>query len=57
MRIYLIRHAHAVDAEEDRRRPLSRRGGKQIRTALERTGTRWAVLWQIAPALLEPPAD
>ena len=31
MPAYLIRHAHAVDAEEDPRRPLSRRGRKQVR--------------------------
>jgi phosphohistidine phosphatase len=32
MQVYLIRHAHAVDATEDPRRPLSRRGRKQVRT-------------------------
>ncbi len=31
MRVYLIRHAHAVDGEEDSVRPLSRRGVNQIR--------------------------
>ena len=30
--LYLIRHAHAVDAEEDPERPLSDRGRKQVRT-------------------------
>ncbi|MSU50512.1 MAG: phosphohistidine phosphatase SixA [Opitutus sp.] len=29
--LYLIRHAHAVDAEEDAARPLSGRGKKQVR--------------------------
>ena len=32
MEIYLIRHAHAVDADEDPGRPLSRRGRSQVRT-------------------------
>ncbi len=31
MDLYLIRHAHAVDAEEDPARPLSDRGRKQVR--------------------------
>jgi phosphohistidine phosphatase len=31
MRIYLIRHAHAVDETEDSKRPLSRRGIGQTR--------------------------
>ena len=31
MRVYLIRHAHAVDGEEDPARPLSRRGVGQTR--------------------------
>lgn len=31
MSLYLIRHAHAVDAEENSKRPLSHRGHKQIR--------------------------
>lgn len=31
MQCYLIRHAHAVTAEEDIRRPLSARGRKQAR--------------------------
>lgn len=31
MMLYLIRHAHAVDAAENPRRPLSPRGQKQIR--------------------------
>jgi phosphohistidine phosphatase len=30
MRLHLIRHAHAVDAEEDPRRPLSARGRTQV---------------------------
>jgi len=30
-RVYLIRHAHAVDGEEDSARPLSRRGVDQTR--------------------------
>lgn len=30
MQIYLIRHAHAVEAEEDPKRPLSKRGRKQV---------------------------
>lgn len=31
MQIYLIRHAHAVDGENDAARPLSRKGREQIR--------------------------
>ncbi|MFI5357489.1 MAG: phosphohistidine phosphatase SixA [Opitutales bacterium] len=31
MQVFLIRHAHAVDAAEDVQRPLSRRGRKQVR--------------------------
>lgn len=31
MQVYLIRHAHAVDATEDPLRPLSRRGRGQVR--------------------------
>lgn len=31
MKLYLIRHAHAVAAEEDPRRPLSRKGRAQVR--------------------------
>lgn len=31
MSIFIIRHAHAVDAEEDAARPLSKRGRKQVR--------------------------
>lgn len=31
MSLYLVRHAHAVDAAEDPARPLSHRGRKQIR--------------------------
>ncbi|MFT3783500.1 MAG: histidine phosphatase family protein [Nibricoccus sp.] len=34
MPIYLIRHAHAVDADEDPRRPLSARGQSQLRQLL-----------------------
>ena len=30
MKLYLIRHAHALDAEEDPERPLSKRGRKQV---------------------------
>jgi phosphohistidine phosphatase len=30
MHIYLIRHAHAVDADEDSERPLSKRGEEQV---------------------------
>lgn len=30
MKLYLIRHAHAVDAEEDPERPLSKRGVDQV---------------------------
>ena len=30
--LYLVRHAHAVAAEKDQERPLSRRGRKQVRT-------------------------
>jgi phosphohistidine phosphatase len=30
MHVYLVRHAHAVDPEEDPERPLSRRGEKQV---------------------------
>ena len=32
MQIFLVRHAHAVDAAEDLERPLSKRGRKQVRT-------------------------
>jgi phosphohistidine phosphatase len=35
MRLYIIRHAHAVDADEDRMRPLSSRGIAQIRALAE----------------------
>ena len=41
MSIFLIRHAHAVDAGEDPLRPLSRRGVDQVRALagfLQRTG-------------------
>jgi phosphohistidine phosphatase len=31
MNVYLIRHAHALDAEEDAVRPLSKRGQDQVR--------------------------
>ena len=31
MSLYVIRHAHALDAEEDPVRPLSKRGRKQVR--------------------------
>lgn len=31
MHVYLIRHAHAVDAHEDPERPLSKRGQEQVR--------------------------
>lgn len=31
MSLFLIRHAHAVDATEDSRRPLSKRGRQQVR--------------------------
>lgn len=31
MSLYIIRHAHAVEAEEDPARPLSKRGRKQVR--------------------------
>jgi phosphohistidine phosphatase len=31
MRLYLVRHAHAVPAKEDARRPLSARGRKTVR--------------------------
>jgi phosphohistidine phosphatase len=31
MQLYLIRHAHAVDAEQDPARPLSSRGHEQVR--------------------------
>jgi phosphohistidine phosphatase len=31
MRLYLIRHAHAVDAAEDAERPLSRKGREQVK--------------------------
>jgi phosphohistidine phosphatase SixA len=30
MQLYLIRHAHAVDTEEDPERPLSKRGAEQV---------------------------
>jgi phosphohistidine phosphatase len=32
MQVYLIRHAHAVDPDEDPMRPLSQRGEEQVRT-------------------------
>jgi phosphohistidine phosphatase len=31
MELYLIRHAHALDGEDDSRRPLSPRGRKQVK--------------------------
>lgn len=31
MKIYLIRHAHAIDGEDDAARPLSKQGRKQIK--------------------------
>jgi phosphohistidine phosphatase len=31
MELYLIRHAHALDGEDDARRPLSPRGRKQVK--------------------------
>lgn len=31
MRLYLIRHAHAVDADEDAERPLSTKGREQVK--------------------------
>lgn len=31
MKIYVVRHAHAVDGEDDDARPLSEKGRKQIR--------------------------
>ncbi|MBI4625399.1 MAG: histidine phosphatase family protein [Verrucomicrobia bacterium] len=33
--LYLIRHAHAVDAAEDPERPLSERGRKQVRALVK----------------------
>jgi phosphohistidine phosphatase len=30
MKLFIIRHAHAVDASEDAERPLSKRGRKQV---------------------------
>lgn len=41
MTLYLVRHAHAVDAAENADRPLSTRGRKQVRTLaafLKRSG-------------------
>lgn len=35
MRLYLIRHAHAEDAEDDAIRPLSARGRAQVRSLAE----------------------
>lgn len=32
MELFLLRHAHAVDGEDDARRPLSPRGRQQIKT-------------------------
>lgn len=32
MQVFLIRHAHALDVTDDSRRPLSKRGRKQVRT-------------------------
>jgi phosphohistidine phosphatase len=32
MHLYLIRHAHALDGDNDDTRPLSRKGRKQVRT-------------------------
>ncbi len=32
MQVFLIRHAHALDAAEDPKRPLSQRGRNQVRT-------------------------
>ena len=31
MHVFLVRHAHAVDAVEDPERPLSKRGRDQVR--------------------------
>ena len=31
MQVYVIRHAHAIDSEDDSRRPLSPRGEQQVR--------------------------
>ena len=49
MELFLIRHAHAVDAEEDPARPLSNRGRKQVRVLakfLSRSGVlRPAEIW------------
>ena len=38
MPVYLIRHAHAVDADEDAARPLSKRGEQQVRALAEFLG-------------------
>lgn len=35
MKLYLIRHAHAVSAEEDHRRPLSARGRNEVARLVE----------------------
>jgi phosphohistidine phosphatase len=32
MKLYILRHAHAVDAADDPERPLSKRGRNQVRT-------------------------
>ncbi len=32
MTVFIVRHAHAVDAEEDPERPLSKRGRKQVQS-------------------------
>ena len=32
MHLYLVRHAHAVDGEDDAERPLSKRGAEQVHT-------------------------
>ncbi len=36
MIVYLIRHAHAVDGEQDAERPLSPRGEQQVRALAQR---------------------
>jgi phosphohistidine phosphatase len=38
MRVYLVRHAHAVEAEEDAERPLSVRGERQARALADFLG-------------------
>jgi phosphohistidine phosphatase len=48
MTLFLIRHAHAVDAQENPERPLSHRGRNQVRRMakfLRKTDPQFRMLW------------